>query len=48
LLILGVYGVYLLWLGLPLFMRVPRDKALHYAVLVTACALIPAVVLTVV
>jgi hypothetical protein len=48
LLILGVYGVYLLWIGLPLLMRVPREKSLRYAVLVTACALIPAVVLAIV
>ena len=48
LLILGVYGVYLLWTGLPLLMRVPTDKALPYAVVVTACALIPAVILAIV
>jgi len=29
LLILGVYGVYLLWTGLPLLMRVPTEKALY-------------------
>jgi hypothetical protein len=45
LLVLGVYGVYLLWTGLPLLMRVPREKALLCALVVTACALIPAVVL---
>ena len=48
LLILGVYGVYLLWTGLPLLMRVPAEKALPYAVVVTACALIPAVVLAII
>jgi hypothetical protein len=48
LLILGVYGVYLLWTGLPLLMRVPTEKALPYAVVVTACALIPAVILAIV
>jgi hypothetical protein len=48
LLILGVYGVYLLWIGLPLLMQVPKEKALPYAVVVTACALIPAVVLALV
>jgi hypothetical protein len=46
LLILGLYGFYLLWTGLPLLMKVPNDKALPYAVFVTACALIPAIVLT--
>jgi len=48
LLILGLYGVYLLWVGLPLLMGVPEDRALRYAITVTACALIPAVVLAIV
>ena len=48
LLVLGVYGVYLLWIGLPLLMQVPNEKALPCAIVVTACALIPAVVLALV
>jgi hypothetical protein len=48
LLILGVYGFYLLWIGLPMLMKVPHDKALPYAAAVTACALIPAVVLAII
>jgi hypothetical protein len=48
LLILGVYGFYLLWVGLPMLMRVPNDRAFSYAVVVTACALFPAVVLAIV
>jgi hypothetical protein len=48
LLILGVYGFYLLWVGLPMLMRVPNDRAFPYAVVVTVCALIPAVVLAIV
>jgi len=32
--------------GLPMLMKVPNDKALPYAAIVTACALIPAIVLT--
>jgi hypothetical protein len=48
LLILGLYGLYLLWTGLPLLMRVPDEKALSYAAIVTACALVPAVVLAIV
>jgi uncharacterized protein YjeT (DUF2065 family) len=48
LLILGLYGFYLLWIGLPMLMKVPDDKALPYAAAVTACALIPAVILTVI
>ena len=46
LLILGLYGFYLLWVGLPMLMKVSNDKALPYAAIVTACALIPAIVLT--
>src|SRR5262249_35318860 len=46
LLILGLYGFYLLWVGLPMLMKVGNDKALPYAAIVTACALIPAIVLT--
>ena len=46
LLILGLYGFYLLWVGLPMLMKVPNDRALPYAAIVTACALIPAIVLT--
>jgi hypothetical protein len=48
LMILGVYGVYLLWTGMPILMRAPPERALRYAVLVTACALVPAVVLAIV
>jgi len=48
LLILGLYGFYLLRVGLPLLMGVPEDWALRYAMTVTACALIPAVVLAIV
>jgi hypothetical protein len=48
LLILGVYGLYLLWIGLPMLMQAPGDRVLPYAVIVIACALIPVVVLAVV
>ncbi len=48
LLILGLYGLYLLRVGLPLLMGVPEDRALRYALTVTACALIPVVVLAIV
>lgn len=47
LLMLGLYGIYLLWIGLPM-MGVPRYRALGYAVFVVICALIPAIVLAVV
>jgi len=47
LLVLGFYGFYLLWVGLPM-MGVPRYRALRYAVFVTVCALVPAIVLAIV
>lgn len=47
LLMLGLYGLYLLWIGLPM-MGVPTYRALGYAAFVTACALIPAIVLAIV
>jgi Yip1 domain len=48
LLILGLYGLYLLWVGLPLLTGAPRYRALSYAIVVTVCALIPATVLAIV
>jgi hypothetical protein len=48
LLILGLYGLYLMWVGLPTLMRVPNERSLPYAAFVTACALIPAVVLAII
>jgi hypothetical protein len=43
LVVLGLQGVYLLWIGLPVLMRVPAEKALPYAAAVAGCALIIAV-----
>jgi Yip1-like protein len=43
--ILGLYGFYLLWAGLPILMRTPRERALTYAASVTLCALIVTFVL---
>src|SRR3954468_5635920 len=37
LLVLGLYGLYLMWVGLPTLMRVPNERALPYAAFVTAC-----------
>ena len=45
LIILGLYGVYLLWVGLPLLMDVPPYRVMPYAIVVASCALVPAVVL---
>jgi hypothetical protein len=43
--ILGLYGLYLIWLGLPPLMGAPFDKSVPYAVAVVACALVLAVAL---
>jgi hypothetical protein len=40
LVILGLHGVYLLWVGLPILMRAPAEKALPYAAAVGGCVLI--------
>jgi hypothetical protein len=39
LVILGLYGGYLLWAGLPILLQVPAEKALPYAAVVAGCAL---------
>ena len=48
LVILGLYGIYLLWRGLPVLMRAPDHRVLAYTAVVTACALVPAIVLAVI
>jgi hypothetical protein len=40
-----LYGLYLLWLGLPPLMRAPQDKAVLYAGAVVVCAVILALVI---
>ena len=42
--ILGLYGLYLLWLGLPPLIDVPRDKALGFACAVVVFAVLLALV----
>ena len=42
--VIGLYGAYLLWLGLSGLMQAPRDKALPYAAAVLAVALVVAIV----
>jgi hypothetical protein len=44
----GLFGFYLLCTGLPLLMAARKDNTLVFAAVVTACALIPAAVLSVV
>jgi hypothetical protein len=48
LVILGLYGIYLLWIGLPLLMRVPAESVPGYTLYVTASALVPALALAVI
>jgi hypothetical protein len=43
LVILGLYGVYLLWSGLPILMQAPAEKTLPYAAAAAGCALIMAI-----
>ena len=48
LMLLGLYGSYLLWLGLPPLMGVSEERAPLYALCVTACALASTVVYAVI
>jgi hypothetical protein len=43
--LLGVYSVYLLYLGLPVLMKVPADKSLGYTAIVIICAIVVWVVI---
>ncbi|MBA3318680.1 MAG: YIP1 family protein, partial [Gemmatimonadales bacterium] len=38
--ILGVYSLYLLFLGLPVLMKAPKEKALSYTVVVILAAIV--------
>jgi len=38
--ILGAYSLYLLYLGLPVLMKAPAEKALSYTVVVILCAIV--------
>jgi hypothetical protein len=38
--ILGLYGFYLLWLGLPVLMKSPQEKSLVYTIAIVVCAII--------
>jgi hypothetical protein len=46
--ILGLYGVYLLWSGLPPLMHAPPETTLAYAATVGGCALAFALALSVI
>jgi uncharacterized protein YneF (UPF0154 family) len=43
--ILGLYGLYLLWLGLPVLMKTPQDKSLGYTAAVVVIAIVIGIVL---
>jgi hypothetical protein len=43
--ILGLYGLYLLWVGLPLLMRAPQEKSTGYAAAIVVCAIIISLVI---
>lgn len=42
--VLGIYGIYLLWIGLPLLMRVPAEKAAGYVIVTIVTSIIVFVV----
>jgi uncharacterized membrane protein len=44
--IAALYGLYLLYLGLPALMKAPQDKAVAYTAVVVVCAIVLSVVLT--
>ena len=46
--ILGLYSLFILWLGLPRLMRVPEDKALIYTLTVIVSALVVMILVSVV
>lgn len=47
-LVAAVWGLYLLYLGLPRLMKAPQDKALAYTIVVVVCAIMVAVIVGVV
>jgi hypothetical protein len=44
-LLAGCYGLYLLYLGLPVLMRCPKEKALGYTIVLILCTIIVSVVI---
>jgi len=44
----GLYGIYLLYLGLPHLMKAPQDKAVGYTAVVVVCAIVLTIVLGIV
>jgi hypothetical protein len=46
-LLAGLYSLYLLYLGLPVLMRCPKDKSIGYTIVTVLCAIVMAVVISV-
>ncbi|MDD3528729.1 MAG: hypothetical protein PHS77_02530, partial [Gallionellaceae bacterium] len=44
-LLASLYGVYLLYLGLPVLMKAPEGKAVSYTVVVVVCAILVGLVI---
>ena len=40
LVLLGLYGLYLVWLGAPVLMQMPQERALIYVMAIAACAIV--------
>jgi hypothetical protein len=40
LVLLGVYGLYLMWLGMPVLMHTPKDRILPYLLAVAVCDIV--------
>ena len=38
--ILGLYGLYLLWTGIPLLMKAPQEKSIVYTLAIIVCAIV--------
>jgi hypothetical protein len=38
--VLGLYGVYVFWLGVPLLMKVPKEKSAPYTAAVAVCGIV--------
>lgn len=43
--ILGLYGLYLLWLGLPPLMKTPPEKSIVYTIVIVICAIVVAILI---
>jgi Yip1 domain. len=44
--LIGLYGLYLMYVGLPVLMRTPADKALGYTVVVVLCAIVLSIIIS--